>query len=977
MPEIGNWIAELTETTGTDDITLGGPIGDGFVRFQDVVVAGEVFYAINNGVSREAGIGEFNGIDRLVRTLVVATYENGIYNDNDPSPIFLSGHATVSCAFNAQAFRDIWDHVGDTNNPHDTTAVKVPYDPSGDPATAAEDVQAALSGHGNIIDGNTGNILINAENIATNTENIAINTGDIATNTGNIATNTENISKNTGSGSGTVFGGELSATVGGTTFSVTAGTGNIYNSYGDPEVTDKIEVTWAAFIDVDLVIAKEVGRVAIFLTPEGSILQVSGPPTGALFRGNIFLGVIYFTSALNITEVANAPSIIRQTSTDAYDALREGVGVEGGAVFGVIDNLQVWQGEATITFPGVNWLVDQTNPNIASVEAVGSDTVPLVFSSFTRNAVPVDIGITDIPKTYNPVDDTVTALTGTQATIHRLYRVGINDPVFFLLLGQNLYNSASEALDQAFLDENTTEFPDETSDLFFAGYVCVSFGALDFVDPNLAWIISATTGQSSAGAAISKSHTILIDRDQPNQHPIDAIEGLIAALDAKYDKTGGVVSGAVTVSYGGSPRVVVHPVTTDGFPQVALKDAAGQDRSLLYFDNITGRTVLRRISALGEVETNLTLDTGGNVMVNGLLPTEPAHVTRKDFVESHLMTRTNDKLPLATSTYGDFNLDRIGGFYQKGNTADNNPGGWGVLLVQSRSMSPGGERAVQMFMEDDDKKVWYRSATANWVWKDWVQLVDTDDLFKKFDKTGGTLTGNIEVHNGSTPAVSLRAASSGGHPQVNLRDTNNVTRGMLFVAGDPAATEMTLRKHDNTGAITCILNLQDNGNISVNGTAPVGASDLTRKDWVEALVAGADAFPVGTRMMFAQSAPPTGWAQDTSDTANDRMLRVVNFAGGGVSGSHSPILMNVVPAHTHVASTNNTGAHTHNSSGGNFLKDGGGGFGYASENANNNLAAFSATSSNGNHTHTVTVNNNTGAANWTPRYLNLVIGVKS
>ena len=71
-------------------------------------------------------------------------------------------------------------------------------------------------------------------------------------------------------------------------------------------------------------------------------------------------------------------------------------------------------------------------------------------------------------------------------------------------------------------------------------------------------------------------------------------------------------------------------------------------------------------------------------------------------------------------------------------------------------------------------------------------------------------------------------------------------------------------------------------------------------------------FAAGTRLVFAQAAAPVGWTQDTSDAANNRMLRVITGAGGGVAGSHDPTYCNVVAAHTHGFSTGYPSAdHTH------------------------------------------------------------------
>ena len=47
-------------------------------------------------------------------------------------------------------------------------------------------------------------------------------------------------------------------------------------------------------------------------------------------------------------------------------------------------------------------------------------------------------------------------------------------------------------------------------------------------------------------------------------------------------------------------------------------------------------------------------------------------------------------------------------------------------------------------------------------------------------------------------------------------------------------------------------------------------------------LSGIAAFPSGTKMLFAQSAAPTGWTKDTSN--NNRALRVVNGSSGGNQG---------------------------------------------------------------------------------------------
>ena len=154
--------------------------------------------------------------------------------------------------------------------------------------------------------------------------------------------------------------------------------------------------------------------------------------------------------------------------------------------------------------------------------------------------------------------------------------------------------------------------------------------------------------------------------------------------------------------------------------------------------------------------------------------------------------------------------------------------------------------------------------------------------------------------------------------------------------------------------------------------------------------------PSGTRMVFAQAAAPTGWTQDVSDTANNRMMRVVNDGtGNGVAGSADPTIMNVVPYHTHGFTTGGMNSGNPHSHGvydpGHFhnVTD------YAGVNQNNSrinsptVASQSGTqtsvSGTGigiynadiNHSHSGGTDGGSSQQNWSPRYVNLIICQKN
>lgn len=152
---------------------------------------------------------------------------------------------------------------------------------------------------------------------------------------------------------------------------------------------------------------------------------------------------------------------------------------------------------------------------------------------------------------------------------------------------------------------------------------------------------------------------------------------------------------------------------------------------------------------------------------------------------------------------------------------------------------------------------------------------------------------------------------------------------------------------------------------------------------------GAITFPAGTRMPFAQAAAPTGWTQDVTDNANNRMLRVVPSGGGAIGGSSSPILNNVVPAHTHGFTTGNVSAdhqhfdsgHSHNIgiSNAGVYGSGPGSDVTVLRNGPTNTSTSSAVigGASGNHTHAGGTDNGSSQTNWTPRYIDMIICSKN
>jgi hypothetical protein len=131
--QVGNWVVESCVETVAPEIQLTGS-DFGYARFRDSMIAGKVFYVIVAGDDREAGIGTFDGTDRITRSEVRATLVNGAYSEGvGLPPITLPAGVDLTCAstFNTSSWEEIWGHVFTTGNPHGTTAAEVSVDDTG------------------------------------------------------------------------------------------------------------------------------------------------------------------------------------------------------------------------------------------------------------------------------------------------------------------------------------------------------------------------------------------------------------------------------------------------------------------------------------------------------------------------------------------------------------------------------------------------------------------------------------------------------------------------------------------------------------------------------------------------------------------------------------------------------------------------------------------------------------------------------
>ena len=232
-------------------------------------------------------------------------------------------------------------------------------------------------------------------------------------------------------------------------------------------------------------------------------------------------------------------------------------------------------------------------------------------------------------------------------------------------------------------------------------------------------------------------------------------------------------------------------------------------------------------------------------------------------------------------------------------------------------------------------------------------------------------------------------------------------------ASNPAGSDSQLQGYQHLQLIKSVLKLQFPGVGGSGYAIPINAKETelnylvgakeniqTQLDFLQteiAVVAGISPIPAGTAMVFAQAAAPTGWTQLI--TWPNHMLRVVAGAGGGSGGSTSPILNNIVSAHSHVFTSGaDSVPHTHSLtldavpghthtvqvSPSTTLVTAGGTAVTSASSANTTTASSGGHTPTGTigsesttHTHSGTTDANPSAANWTPFYLDTIVCTKN
>lgn len=445
-----------------------------------------------------------------------------------------------------------------------------------------------------------------------------------------------------------------------------------------------------------------------------------------------------------------------------------------------------------------------------------------------------------------------------------------------------------------------------------------------------------------------------------------------------------------------------------------LKDFVSKFNTVKQFSNLgeTGEELITKFIGTEKLKTNLTIDYLSNVPYTpGANTSGESNTSSGGAITENISDVINSILAQSSAAYVKSNntsalantfSDRIDASYNQANT--------GTSIAQSAySQANTGYSTAQLAYTQANtgttlaQAAFNKANSANTLAQTAYNQSNTNFIFVQ----GVDNTQNTNISNSITLAqAAFNYANTIGSGGVSTIDT--VARNSITVIQGVDSTQNT--NISNLTSYAQASYAQSNTNTSsINSLNTYATSSYAQANTATTTAVNAT-FPSGTKLAFAQASAPTGWTQDVSDNSDNRMFRVVKTAGGGVGGSHSPILNNVVPSHTHGMTTGTESVdHSHSGTTGTVSSDhahvfGGddqvasqGGFGvdsYFSYDAVSNTSGggvrmytygitanhthgFSTGGRSAAHTHSGTTDNGSSQTNWTPRYIDMIVCAKN
>lgn len=297
---------------------------------------------------------------------------------------------------------------------------------------------------------------------------------------------------------GILYGGQMSGVVGGTTFSVAAGVGQIVGyTFGSSGVTATItEVTWGDFSGLTIANLTGSDFTRVYIDSNGDLQQQTAVFTHNDPLDKIIIGTISHIDMATIALVTNKQITAYDYPHKVFELYNTFGPIKSNGLVvtanGTNLSLDRSAGEALVL--GSNYVTDYEEPDGTDVAAETLADIARIYRDgsgdfiYDTNSLAF-YSVVD-PSKYDDNSGTLQTVNNNQYTIQRMYMFPNLQNVIMCYYGRVVYNSYSDAL-AGVQDEVFTEAEITANNAVFLGFLIVRGGATDLSTTNDAKIIQS------------------------------------------------------------------------------------------------------------------------------------------------------------------------------------------------------------------------------------------------------------------------------------------------------------------------------------------------------------------------------------------------------------------------------------------------------------------------------------------------------
>jgi hypothetical protein len=311
---------------------------------------------------------------------------------------------------------------------------------------------------------------------------------------------------------GILYGGIVSGSVGGTTFSVSSGSGIIVDlnatQYDEPYPTIQY-VSWPNFTNQSITNLANADTTWLTVNSSGSLIQSMTAPKNGDFDTIIQIGSVVHPNRTNINQVRTFTVPSYAIAQQTYEFIRSfgPIKIGGHTLSASGSSLSVNRSSGTAFALGRNYANDPNKPSYIEDGATNAPTLFRYHKSGSSFVTQTGTNVLDVGNYNTPATPTgLSSVPGGSYTVQRAFYFPGSTGSLGVYYGRELYNSIATAL-QNYAFEEFEEIQNTLTQAIFLGSIVVKGNATDLSNTNDAKFIQAgtfrnTTSAGGGGAAL-------------------------------------------------------------------------------------------------------------------------------------------------------------------------------------------------------------------------------------------------------------------------------------------------------------------------------------------------------------------------------------------------------------------------------------------------------------------------------------------